>query len=203
MKGKRPLRVRLGLYGYGRVLARIAKSPATFQDLIDAGLIGNHGNGYMLLGSLHKLQRIHIKEWLEIPGCTLRALWAYGSGDDAPIPSHRAGGKRRVVGAFIPAVKAVPPYMLAFDALLNELESPRTVAQLSERTELDPETIRRALEGIKPLVRAVGRKHAATQWQLREATSGQSRHALIGKGIGQVCSVFHLGAVANEERRAA
>jgi hypothetical protein len=189
----RPLKARLGMQGHAAVLAHLKATPSTFDDLLAADLIGSHSNGYILLASLHRLLRIHISGWREQRGRHMQAVWAYGCGDDAPAPSHRAGGARRVQSVFVPAALRIPPAYLALDMLMTELEAPHTTLELVELTGLDPRTVRAALRGLGRLVAAAGRRGRADQWQLREAAAPRNNRLATGDAYRSVSSVFALG----------
>jgi hypothetical protein len=204
--GKRPYKARLGLDGYARILVRIRRERVTMAQLMEEGLIASFSNAHALLAAWHRLQRIHIADWQEIHSRPLRAVWAYGSGEDAQPPEFRTGckKKRRAQGAYVPTTGALLPSYLAFESLLVELETPRTVQQLVDRTELDPMTIRHTLAALKPLAVVVGKDCNAPIYQLRDAIVGKPQKPRLGDEIPRVASVFHLGQVAaNEARRAA
>ena len=199
----RPLRARLGMSGHAAVLARIKSSPCTHDDLIAEDLIGSTSDGYCLLGSLHRLMRIHVSAWREERGRTLRAVWSYGLGEDAPCPTTRANGLRKAQSGFIPTVQCIPPAYLAFDMLLTELEAPRTHLELSEITGLDPRTVRTTVAALGPLLRKVGRRKKSTLWQLAESVAPRNSRLATGAAYRSAPSVFKLGAALRKELEAA
>ncbi len=200
-KGARGVGCRLGLPGYATILARIYREPATVAQLMDEGLILSFDASNKLLSALHNAKRVHVSDWQEVFGCPLRAVWAYGRGRDAKPPRWRGRRKcRHLVGrVYIPNIAEPLLAQLCFEDLLCELEEPRTVKQLRERTGLADATIRHTLAALEPALR-LKKQGRSTVYQIQGFKVGtRSRLVPVSE---RITSVFDLAA-ANEEARAA
>lgn len=120
------------------------RDPQTIQ-----GLMRKHKvspcMAYPFVVKMHKAGRLHICGWQQLPGKRPLALYAFGRGVDAPMPTKAPSGQKSRV-KLLPSSTGANAHLTAFEYLLREIEAgPCTPKEVAEASGIDLETARETL----------------------------------------------------------
>lgn len=162
---KRPPKARIGLAGYASLLAALKAEPGTIAQLQDR-LQWGKDTLYKLVPALHSRGLLHIVGWHERPHASMVAVYAYGQGQDAPVPAKRSNGRPGFGRVLAP--EKIPAEALAFSIVIRELAEPSTSRDLTELSGVHRATLSKIL--------AVLRRHGMARivaWTPRDTCGGK------------------------------
>lgn len=171
--------VRLGMDGYARLLALLAK-PMTRDQFQEAGVIGRLA-ATRFLGACHATQRARILSWLTPYRQSPVPVWQRGAGPDAPPPSSRPTG-RPVQGPPQAGRGAehVPEELAKFFLLLDALSTPLTPLEVEDRTGINERTVRKTIDALHDTQQC-----HIVDWKHREADDTGPWMPMFVLGAGQ------------------
>lgn len=144
---RRPMRARLGIDGYVRLLAYINTTPGTILQIAEGFGIGRD-TSYKLVGRFYACGWLHVAAWRQVRDAKALPVFAFGKGVDAPRPSKTLTG--HPIGASVAALPpvSVSPEAIGLCALLDELESECNLPELTASTGLNRQTAQKALDAL-------------------------------------------------------
>lgn len=144
---RRPLKARLGIDGYVRLLAYIKAKPGTIIQIAQGFGIGRDTT-YKLIGRFYACGWLHVVAWHQEGRGKRLPVYTFGKGIDAPKPTHTASGHPIAQSVGVLAPVAVAPEVMGLCALLDELESECNLPELVAATGLNRDTVKKALDAL-------------------------------------------------------